>query len=189
MRLSLIVAMTPDRVIGRAGGLPWRLSADLQRFKKLTLGHHLLMGRKTYESIGKPLPGRVTLVIRRPESEFRPNLPPDQPLYHTLSSAARSAALEKPDPPPLGLADSLDQAIALAVHDSEAFVVGGGEIYALALAKVDRIYITWVEANASGDAWFPEFALSAWKEIESTTFPADSRNEFPTRFAVYERKS
>lgn len=187
MRLSLIVAMTPDRVIGSAGGLPWRLSADLQRFKKLTLGHHLLMGRKTYESIGKPLPGRVTIVIRRPASEFQPNLLPERPLYNLLSPAERIAALANPEPPPLGLADSLDQAIALASHDSEAFVVGGGQIYALALEKVDRLYVTWVEASLVGDAWFPAFDLSAWKETESTNVPADARNEFPTRFAIYER--
>jgi dihydrofolate reductase len=170
MRRSLIVAMTPQFVIGRSGDMPWKLSADLQRFKKLTMGHHLLMGRKTYESIGRPLPGRTTIIITR------------QANY--LASAELPVEL-----PTVKLAGSLAEAFALAGPDEEAFVVGGGDVYRQALPLVDRVYATWVNAELTGDTYFPSFPGNQWREVESQTFPADERNEYSTRFVIYDRIS
>src|SRR5690349_12616593 len=128
MILSLIVALTYNgRVIGRAGGLPWRLSADLVRFKRLTMGHHLVMGRKTYESIGRPLPGRTSIVVTR-----------QQTLFEERGTGTGRGVL---------YAKSLEEALELARGDSEVFVIGGGEIFREALARADRAYVTWVYAD------------------------------------------
>lgn len=161
-RLSLIVAMSQNRVIGRAGGLPWRLSADLQRFKSLTMGHHLVMGRKTFDSIGRALPGRTSIVITR-QTAWQP-------------------------PAGVLVAHDLAAALALAATDEELFVIGGGEIYRLALPQAERLYLTLVEAEIDGDTFFPEFAPSQWSLASDTPHPADAKNEYPHRFRVYERK-
>jgi dihydrofolate reductase len=162
MRVSLIVAVAENGVIGRGGALPWRLSADLQRFKQLTMGHHLIMGRKTFDSIGRGLPGRTTIVISRQA---------DLPL-------------------PLGcrLAASLDDAlrIAEAAVDSEAFVIGGAAIYRLALPKADRVYLTAVHANVEGDTFFREFDETKWLLSSEERHPADAKNEFDYSFRVYD---
>ena len=163
---SLIVALTSDLVIGNAGGLPWRLSADLQRFKKLTLGHAIIMGRKTYESIGRPLPGRTSIIITR-HRDFLGPAPPAS----------------------IRIATSLEEAFQLTEKDTEAFVIGGGEIYRLALPLVDRVYATWVAAKLPGDTYFPAFPDPAWNLRESTEIPQNAKNEFPTRFCLYERGS
>jgi dihydrofolate reductase len=160
--LSLIVALTKDaRVIGRAGGLPWRLSSDLKRFKRLTMGHHIVMGRKTYESIGRPLPGRTSIVVSRHQ-------PP-----------AANTELKH--------AGSLAEAVRLAQNDSEVFVIGGGELFREALPLAEKAYVTWVDADLTGDTFFPEFPTTAWKQISEEYIPADDKNEFPTRFAIYAR--
>lgn len=164
-------------MIGDRGELPWRLSADLKRFKQLTLGRPVLMGRKTFESIvaalGKPLPGRVSLVLSRhwadndvPES--LPQVSPDEPgqVVHVRD---------------------LQTAQQLASGESELFVVGGGEIYALTLPQADRLYWTWVEAEPAGDTRFPPVDWGDWKLVEETRFPADSRNQYDTTFAIYDR--
>ena len=161
MRYSLIVAMSENRVIGCGGGLPWRLSADLRRFKRLTMGHHIVMGRKTYGSIGRPLPGRTSVVISRD-----PNYAPDGVL----------------------VARSIDQAKRLASEDTEAFFIGGGEIYRQVLAEVDRIYVTLVHAEIDGDTLFPELDLTAWDLVESTRAAADDKNEYDHSFLIYDRK-
>lgn len=161
--LSLIVALTHDaRVIGRAGGLPWRLSADLKRFKQLTMGHHIVMGRKTYESIGRPLPGRTSIVVSRQQQLFEAQ-------------------------PGVKYAASLEEALALAGDDPEVFVIGGGEIFQSALEHAQRAYVTWVYADLEGDTFFPEFPTPAWKQVSDEYIPHDEKNEFPTRFRVYER--
>ena len=161
MRYSLIVAMSENQVIGRDGGLPWRLSADLRRFKRLTMGHHIVMGRKTYGSIGRPLPGRTSVVISRD-----PNYAPDGVL----------------------VARSIDQAKRLASEDTEAFFIGGGEIYRQVLPEVDRIYVTLVHAEIDGDTLFPELDLTAWDLVESTRAAADDKNEYDHSFLIYDRK-
>ena len=161
--LSLIVALTHDaRVIGRAGGLPWRLSEDLKRFKRLTMGHHIVMGRKTYESIGRPLPGRTSIVVSRQQQLF-------------------------PRQPELKQTGSLAEAMALAGDDPEVFVIGGGELFREALPLADKAYVTWVYADLEGDTFFPEFPTPAWKQLSDEYIPQDEKNEFPTRFRVYER--
>lgn len=154
--------MTENRLIGRGGQLPWRLSADLKRFKSLTMGHHLVMGRKTFESIGRPLPGRTSIVLTRQS---------------------------KPGPfaPEIAIAASLDDALAKARGDEEVFVVGGAEIYALALPRTERLYVTWVDADVEGDTFFPELDLSQWRLASEEAHPADAKNDYPTRFAVYDR--
>lgn len=166
MLRSLIVALTPRGVIGRAGGLPWRLSADLQRFKRLTMGHHLLMGRKTYDSIGRPLPGRTSIVITRDPAQLRNRLP-----VGVLVAA------------------SVEEAFALAAEESEAFLIGGGEIFREALTSCDRVYATWVDAEVDGDTFFPAFPTNEWQLISEELVPSDEKNDFSTRFCVYERAS
>jgi dihydrofolate reductase len=160
MRTSLIVAMSDNRVIGRNGTLPWRLSADLRRFKRLTMGHHIIMGRKTYESIGRPLPGRTSVVISR-----------------------------DPDYQPRGVfvAHSIGQARELSVGDSEVFFIGGGEIYRQVLPEIDRIYLTQVHAHVDGDTFFPQWDSAAWRLIESSEAAADEKNQYAHSFLVYDR--
>ena len=161
MRLSLIVAMTRQGVIGRGGKLPWRLSADLKRFKALTMGHHLIMGRKTFDSLGRLLPGRTTIVVSR---QLRATTSTDVLLAHDLDEARR-----------------------LARHDEEPFVIGGGEIFREALPAIDRMYVTWVEADVEGDTWFPAWNQSAWRQAACDHYSAEEKNEYDTTFCVYDR--
>lgn len=162
MRISIIVAVADNGVIGRDDELPWRLSADLKRFKQLTMGHHLLVGRRTWESIGRPLPGRRMLVLTRGE----PRLP----------AAATSVG-------------SLDEAIERAreAGDDELFVGGGAAVYAAALDRAERLYLTRVHADVEGDVRFPPVDLGEWREVRREERAADSDNDHPTTFLVYER--
>jgi dihydrofolate reductase len=164
-RLSILVAMAKNRVIGRGGQLPWRLSADLKRFKALTMGHHLIMGRKTFESIGRPLPGRTSIVLTRQPAQLAQRIGTSGPL----------------------LAASLDDALAQAKGDEEVFVVGGAEVYALSLPRADRLYVTWVDADVKGDTFFPELDWRAWRPVSDQSHPADAKNEYATRFVIYDR--
>jgi dihydrofolate reductase len=161
MPLSLIVAMTRDGIIGRGGTLPWRLSADLKRFKSLTMGHHLLMGRKTFDSLPLVLPGRTSIVISRQE---------------TLSL-----------PDGVKLATSLEQALLLATGDDSPFIIGGAEIYALSLPRIERMHVTWVEADVPGDTRFPGWNSADWKMVAEARHTADAKNEYDYTFAMYER--
>jgi dihydrofolate reductase len=162
--ISLLVAMDEKRGIGKAGKLPWRLSSDLQRFKALTMGHHIVAGRKTFESIGRPLPGRRTVVVTR-----NPSLKPEGCL----------------------IAGSVKEAIAIARAngENEAFVIGGGDIYAQALDVADRIYLTQVHAEVDADTFFPELDRASWVEKESSYQPADEKNEHACTFKTLERKT
>ena len=164
MKLSLIVAVSQNGVIGKNNALPWRLSQDLKRFKALTMGHHLLMGRKTYESIGKPLPGRVNLVLSR--------RPP-------LESLAEGVSFFQ-DP---------EEALQFArgQGEEELFLIGGASLYEKLLSQVDRIYLTKVLAKIEGDAHFPKLDLTCWKTIHQESSPSDDRNEYPTEYLVLER--
>jgi dihydrofolate reductase len=160
--VSLIVAMDQQRGIGLNGQLPWRLSADLKRFRELTMGHHLIVGRKTYESIGKPLPGRQMIIVTRDHN------------YQAASCL---------------VAHSLDEALTLAEArgESEVFIGGGAQIYAEALARADRLYLTLVAATVAADTFFPAFDESAWRVIETHHQPADERNQFPSTFKLLMR--
>lgn len=162
MKLSILVAMSNGRVIGREGQLPWRLSADLQRFKRLTMGHPIIMGRKTFESIGRPLPGRQSIVISR------------QPDFHAEG---------------VQVANDLHDALRIAGNASnEVFVIGGAQIYALALPFADRLYITLVEADIGGDTYFPDWNSQQWQLVEETWHPADAKNAYATRFQIFDRR-
>ncbi len=136
-RISIVVAYAANRVIGKDGNIPWRLPEDLKRFKALTMGHHIVMGRKTWESIGRLLPGRKHVIISR------------LPGYRV---------------PCARVVDSIDAAIAAAGDDSEIFVIGGGEIYALALPIADRILATEIDGKFAGDTYFPALAKGIWRE-------------------------
>jgi dihydrofolate reductase len=161
MKLSLIVAMSENRVIGRGGQLPWRLSADLRRFKQLTMGHHIVMGRKTWESIGRPLPGRTSLVISR------------DPAYQADGAQ---------------IVSDLRQAFQAADGDDEVFIIGGGQIYRQALPSIDRIYLTLIHARIDGDTEFPELDTETWRLLDrSCRYPADQKNDHDHSFLVYER--
>jgi len=153
--------MGRNRVIGAGGRIPWRLPNELQLFKRLTMGHAMIMGRKTYESIARLLPGRTTVIVTR------------QPGY-TMPGAI--------------VAHSLDEAIAACGADDEIFVIGGGELYREALPRADRIYLTTVEAEPAGDTFMPEFDLEEWRETSREIFPADAQHAYGYRFAVYDRK-
>ncbi len=158
--LIVIAAMSENRVIGSGGRLPWRLPLDMARFKRLTMGHAVIMGRKTYDSMRSPLPGRNNIVISR------------NPFF-----AARGV---KP-------AASLERAIALAGGDREIYVIGGGSIYALALPRADRIELTVVHAEVGGDAFFPEFDEGAWNLVAEETHEADDRHAFAFTFRTLDR--
>jgi dihydrofolate reductase len=190
MRLSLIVAMDRKGVIGRGGGLPWKLSADLKRFKTLTMGHHIVMGRKTFQSLGRLLPGRIMLVLKRVSSAYDfgfARLYQDLPLYDAVVAAKRTGRPAPEDFVPVAFVLSLDEALRLAADDDEVFVIGGAEIFALALARVTRMYVTWVEAEVGGDVTFPQVDWGQWREVGCERVGADQRNEFETRFCVYDR--
>ncbi len=160
MRLSAIVAMASNRVIGADNQLPWRLPADLARFKRLTLGHTLLLGRKTYESIGRPLPGRTLVVVTR-QKDYAPE--------------------------GVKVAHSVEEALALARGDSEVFIAGGAELYAQTMDRLDRLYLTLIERDFPGDTRFPEVDLSGWRLIEEERHPAASATDLPYAFLTYER--
>jgi dihydrofolate reductase len=148
--------------IGKDGGLPWRLSSDLKRFKEITMGRHIIAGRKTYESIGRPLPGRQTIVVTR-----------------NAGYIAEGCLI----------AHSLAQAIELARSrgEAEAIIVGGAEIYREALALADRIYLTRIDATVPADTYFPQWDPSDWKVEESANFPADDKNQYACTFEVLSR--
>ncbi len=164
MKLSIIVAVAKNGVIGRDGGLPWRLSADLRRFKRLTMGHAILMGRKTWESIGRPLPGRTSIVISG-QADYSPG---------------HEEVL---------VASSVEQALEMAdgCGKDEAFVIGGAQIYSTTLPHADRLLITRVQAEVEGDVFFPEVAWDQWRLLEEEKNAADERNDFASNFQTYHR--
>ena len=166
MKLALIWAMSRNRVIGRNNALPWHLSEDLRYFKRVTMGKPIIMGRKTWESIGRPLPGRTNIVITRDQNFQAPGVR----VVHSLDDALRLA-----------------EHIGVIEGAEEAVVIGGAEIYALALPKAERLYLTQVHAEVDGDAWFPEFDLSQWQELAREDFPAADPNPYPYSFVVLEK--
>jgi dihydrofolate reductase len=167
MKVALIWAMSRNRVIGRNNALPWYLPEDLKYFKRVTLGKPVIMGRKTWESIGRPLPGRTNIVISR-NPGYR--VPDGVRLVSSLD-----AALE------------LAEKICLIDGSEEAIVMGGAEIYAQALPRADRLYLTQVHADVHGDAVFPEIDLDHWQELGREDFPASDPNPYDYSFVVLER--
>ena len=161
MKLSCIWAMSENHVIGRDGDLPWRLSADLQRFKALTMGHHIIMGRKTWESIGRPLPGRTSVVLTR-DTEYRAD-----------------GCL---------VVQSLQEALEAAGDDDEVFVVGGASIYALALPLSSQLYVTLVHAEVEGDVSLPANVLEGFRLREEESHEPDEKNQYAYSFRSYEKE-
>jgi len=161
--ISLIVAMDERRGIGVDGHLPWHLSADLKRFKSITMGHHMIMGRKTYESIGRPLPGRISIVVSH-DLTFQPE--------GCMVARSLETALE----------------FARLGNEDEVFIIGGGDLFDQAIEIADRIYHTKVHASLKADVFFPEYDLKDWKETEPLFVDADEKNEYPSTFSILERK-
>jgi dihydrofolate reductase len=165
VRISILVAVAENGVIGRGGKLPWHLADDLKRFKQLTMGHTLIMGRKTWESIARPLPGRRMIVVSR--------------------QAGYQAGVES-----VVVIDSVNAALIFAesTGDDEAFIVGGAELYRETIPRADRLYITRVLADVDGDAFFPELDWTQWVRTNSVEYTADASNDHPYAFQVYERR-
>ncbi|MBE7184952.1 MAG: dihydrofolate reductase [Methylobacterium mesophilicum] len=165
--ISLHVAMAENRVIGREGGLPWRLSTDLKRFKAQTTGKPVVMGRKTFDSMGKPLPGRLNIVVTRDRDW-------------------RGDGVE--------VVHSLDDALALAkarlrcMAEDEVCVIGGGQIFEEAMPLADRLHVTHVLAQIEGDTVFPSIDPAAWEETTSEEVPAGEKDDFASRFTIYRRR-
>jgi dihydrofolate reductase len=159
MRISLIAALAANRVIGRDNRLPWHLPEDLRRFKRLTMGHALVMGRKTFESIGRPLPGRETIVITRQEGYA---------------------------PPGVTVAHSVDEALAQARGD-EVFVAGGEEIFRQTLGRAGRLYLTRIHAEIPGNTWFPDFDEREWRLVEREDREPAGEVPFAYSFLTYDR--
>lgn len=164
MRVSLIAAMARNQVIGRNNQLPWRLPADLKHFKQLTMGKPLIMGRKTFDSIGKPLPGRTNIVVTRDEGFSAEGVI----VVHSLNAA-------------------LAEAEAHLDASEEVMVMGGANIYYQYLPRADRMYLTLVEVEVSGDAHFPVYVPDEWELTEVTRHEPDEQNPYPYQFLVFDR--
>lgn len=162
MIISAIVAMTHNRVIGANNNIPWYLPADLKYFKKTTMGHHIIMGRKTFLSIGRPLPKRTNIVLTR------------DPFFVATG---------------VNVMSSIDEALEFArdAEVQEVFIIGGGELYKQSMPKLDRIYLTKVHANVEGDVFFPEMSELEWKLISDEPHKADEKNNFDYNFQIYDR--
>ena len=166
MKISLIVAVAENGVIGHGGALPWYVPSDLKTFRRMTMGKPVIMGRKTYASIGKPLPGRDNIVVTR-DAAF------------SADGTDRAA--------------SVDEALDIARRKAEAngadeiMVIGGAEIFALTLPLADRIYLTRIHARPDGDVWFPEPDPHIWREVSRTPVPADPRDDATATLLILER--
>ncbi len=162
MKVSAIVATAKNNVIGKDNDIPWYLPADLKYFKRVTLGHHIIMGRKCFESIGRPLPKRTNIIITRNT-------------FFTASNAL--------------ICHSLEDAFSIALDngEEEVFVIGGGEIYRQAMPFVDKIYLTEVDLVIEGTVFFPDLSMNDWKLVTSESHQADAKNEYDYVFKTYEK--
>lgn len=163
MRISFIVAKSDNNVIGINNTLPWHLKDDLQNFKKITMGHHILMGRKTFESIGKPLPGRMSLVVSSSTHPNSENVLWFNSIFRAIKQAERNG-------------------------ETELFIIGGEKVFKSALSLVDRIYLTEVKTTLQGDAFFPQLSLKNWKKVSEQVFSKNEKNDFDFTFQILDRK-
>lgn len=163
MRISLIVAKSENNVIGADNKLPWHLKDDLQNFKRLTMGHHILMGRKTYDSIGKTLPGRMSLVISNDPKPNQENLFWFNSIFRAIKQAERNG-------------------------ETELFIIGGEKIFKYALSLVDRLYITDIKATIKGDVFFPSLSLKNWKLLSEQSFTKNADNDHDFTIKVLDRR-
>ena len=161
MHLSIIVAMGKNRVIGKNGMLPWHISSDLKNFKKITMGKPILMGRKTYESIGRPLPGRENIILTKNKNYF-----------------AEGCIVK----------NTIDEVFSYCQKVPELMIMGGAALYEQTLHKAKRLYITEVNATTDGDVFFPEFDRNQWLEISRNSFEAGENDDFDYIFMILERK-
>lgn len=160
-KLSLIVATANDRIIGKDNDMPWHLPADLAYFKRMTLGKPIIMGRKTYESIGRPLPGRRNIVISR-----NPNF-----IVNGVE-----------------VVSSVEQALSLFKGEEEIMVIGGGAIYEHCIKAATRLYITHIDADIDGDTRFPDFNVNnEWEVVSTTKLSADEKNAYDVNFCLYQK--
>ncbi|AQX22663.1 MULTISPECIES: dihydrofolate reductase [unclassified Bartonella] len=165
--ICLIAAVSQNNVIGCAGAMPWHLSTDLQRFKTLTLNKPIVMGRKTWDSLGRPLPGRTNIVITR----NRMLMPKGAVIAHSLSQACHIA-----------------EQVAFQSGADAFFIIGGGEIFQQGLQIADKIFLTEILAFIEGDSFFPVFDKEKWTMIKTQYIPEGEKDDYPTRFVIYERK-
>jgi dihydrofolate reductase len=161
MRISAVVAMSDNRVIGKDNQLLWHLPADLKHFKQITMGKPILMGRKTFQSIGRPLPGRVNIVITQ-DKNFKAD---GCVVVHSIQAALKAVE-----------------------NQAEICVIGGAELYRQMLPIIQRIYLTIVHHDFSGDAFFPELDMNEWKEVERTELASDEKNNYSCSFLVLDKK-
>ncbi|EJN04052.1 dihydrofolate reductase [Phyllobacterium sp. YR531] len=166
--ISFVVAIAQNGVIGRDNDLPWRLSSDLKRFKAITMGKPIIMGRKTWDSLGRPLPGRTNIVVTR-DAAFN--------VDGVISARSVDEAL------------LIAGSHAGADHVNEICIIGGGEIFRQSIGRADRLYVTWVLSNIEGDVHFPDIDPAVWSELSSEDFPAGEKDNYPTRYVVYERRA
>lgn len=161
MKIALIVATDQQSLIGKDNDLPWSISADLQYFKKVTMGKPLIMGRNTHESIGRPLPGRQNIIVTK---------------NHCYQAEGCTVV------------HSTQAALSVAKEADEVMIMGGASLYTQLLPQADKLYLTLVHANLEGDTWFPEWYSDQWQQRSREDHLADSKNEYPYSFIVYERK-
>ncbi len=161
--VTIIAAIAKNNALGNNNGLIWHLPADLKRFKKITLGHHIIMGRNTFESIGKPLPNRTTVILTKDKNYFIKNCL---------------------------VASSIEKAIGLAKNDSNIFIVGGAQVYKEAIEKnlVDILEITFIDYEFDADVFFPKINLKVWKEVKRETFLPDENSNYKYSFVTYKKK-
>ena len=162
MGLSIVVAMDNNGLIGKDNQLPWHLPADLAYFKKITTGKSILMGRKTYDSIGRPLPNRRNIVITR-------------------NTKIMITGCE--------VVSSIDEALLLTENEKEVMVIGGASLCEQLLPKVNRLYITRIDSEFEGDIYFPTYDASSWRQVSSESHPKDIANNYSYHFIVLERNS
>jgi dihydrofolate reductase len=163
LKITIIVAKSRNNVIGKDNQLVWKLSSDLQNFKRLTSGHHILMGRKTFESLGKPLPNRVSVVITR-NTDF--SLPEGHHVVHAIEEAIQ---------------------LCISKRLERIYIIGGAEIYNQSMQFCDELQVTEVDTVVEGDAFFPEIDLREWKITSSEHFKKDEKNEYDFEFITYKR--
>lgn len=168
--LSIIIAFAQNRVMGKDNQMPWHLPNDLQYFKRTTMGKPMIMGRKTYESIGRPLPGRPHIIITRQADYQAPNANDSVQIVSSLAAAISAA-----------------RALTAASDEKEIMIIGGAEICQQALPQAERFYLTEVHAEVAGDVYFPEFDRTQWQEVSRESYPASADNPYAYSFVVLER--
>jgi dihydrofolate reductase len=159
MTVTIVVAIAENYAIGKHNQLLWHMPADLKHFKQITSGHTVIMGRKTYDSVGKPLPNRRNIIITRQDITI----------------------------PGCEVVKSVEEALKLCSNEEEVFIVGGAEIYKLAMYKTDRIYLTIIHHSFDADSFFPEIDYMEWKEVSRDDHPADEKHKYPYSFITLER--